>query len=260
MKIKHKSPKYSKRDRGNLHTVWGMNNSLALLNSENYMISTVTIMKDSIAWKSEKIQSFLKKKSFNANLLQKSEFIQQFDEKRTQGIVIQFSGKLLRKLPDFGGISGNICLVLLDQISDPQNLGQIIRTCECAGVDGLIIPDRRSAGITDTVLQVSQGAFVSQPIYQCGNVHQTILNLKDQGFWAIGVENSIEAKLWYEAEFTDKVIIVLGSEGKGIRPLVLKSCDFFATIPMQGKLNSLNVTAAVSAILFERNRQIESGK
>ena len=135
-------------------------------------------------------------------------------------------------------------------------MGQIIRTAECSGIDGLIIPDRGNAQITNSVLQVSQGAFASLPIYSCGNVQQTLKKLKDEGFWIIGVENDSNGKIWHEIDYSGKIVIVFGSEGKGIRQLVKYNCDYIATIPMQGKINSINVSAAVSAILFERQRQI----
>ena len=96
------------------------------------------------------------------------------------------------------------------------------------------------------------------PIYSCGNVLQTLQQLKKDGFWIVGIENDSSAKLWHEIDYTGKVVIVIGSEGKGIRQLVKSNCDFIATIPMQGKINSLNVSAAVSAILFERQRQIST--
>ena len=200
------------------------------------------------------------KKHSNKNLFNiqnKEIFLSKYDEHRTQGIVIEFNGDIVVDLPDLSNSKGNICLLLLDRITDPQNLGQIIRTSECAGIDGIIIPDRHSVGMTDTVIQVSQGAFVNQNIYTCGNVHQTILRLKDEGFWIIGIENSIEARLWYDIDYKGKIVIIAGSEGKGIRKLLLDNCDFLSTIPMKGKVNSLNVSAAVSAILFERNRQLE---
>ena len=84
-----------------------------------------------------------------------------------------------------------------------------------------------------------------------------MIKLKKQGFWIIGVENSLDAKLWHQIDYKGKVVIIVGSEGKGIRKLLLDNCDFVATIPMKGKINSLNVSAAVSTILFERNRQLE---
>ena len=139
---------------------------------------------------------------------------------------------------------------------DPQNLGQIIRTCECAGVDGIILPRHGSVHITDTVLQVSQGAFFHLDVFIVPNLNNTISYLKDNDFWIIGIENSIDSQNWCDIDYNGKVGIVFGSEGSGIRRLVKKSCDFLATIPMSGKINSLNISAAVSAVLFERNRQL----
>ena len=98
------------------------------------------------------------------------------------------------------------------------------------------------------------------PLFEITNLRNTISVLKDQGFWVIGVENSINATDWDEIDYTEKKLIVVGSEGSGIRKKVLESCDFFSTIPMQGNINSLNVSAATSAILFERLRQIKGVK
>jgi 23S rRNA (guanosine2251-2'-O)-methyltransferase len=140
-------------------------------------------------------------------------------------------------------------------VEDPQNLGQIIRTAECGGIDGIILPEHHSAGLTQTTMQISQGAFVHIPIYRCTNIRHQIKNLKKDGFWVYALENSIKAKPWHEIDLTGKSAIVLGSEGQGIRKLVLEECDVHATIPMSGSINSLNVSAATSAIVFERLRQ-----
>ena len=149
-------------------------------------------------------------------------------------------------------------MLLLDRITDPQNLGQIIRTAECANITGLLLPEHQSVKLTDSVLQVSQGAFVHLPIFRCGNLHQQLREFKNDNFWIIGVENSIKACSWYELDFKRKVVIVMGSEGKGIRPIIVKTCDELITIPMKGRLNSLNVSSATAAILFERQRQLLS--
>ena len=117
-------------------------------------------------------------------------------------------------------------------------------------------PQHNSVPITQTVLQVSQGAFVNMPLYQITNLSQGIKDLKKNDFWIVGLENSIDAKSWYKIDYTGKTVIVVGSEGKGLRQKTIKNCDFKATIPMKGKINSLNVSAAVSAILFERQRQL----
>ncbi len=257
MKNKIKRPKYSKKEIKKYFSIWGLNNALSILESTKYNIKKIILLKDSIAWRNNKIQELLKSNNELFNILNKDLFLQKYDEFRTQGIVVNFNGSIVKDLPNLSDIDGNKCLLLLDRITDPQNLGQIIRTSECAGIDGIIIPDRHSVGVTDTVIQVSQGAFVNQNLYSCGNVHQTLLRLKDEGFWIIGIENSIHAKPWYNIDFKGKVVILVGSEGKGIRKLLLDNCDFLCTIPMKGTINSLNVTAAVSAILFERNRQLE---
>ena len=154
----------------------------------------------------------------------------------------------------------NTCLLIPEEIEDPQNLGQIIRTSECAGIDGILISKHRNVGITSSVLQVSQGAFLNFPIYSIGNINQTLLMLKKEGFWIVGVENSIKASDWHTVDYSGKIIFIFGSEGRGIKANTLKKCDSIVTIPMLGQINSLNVSASVSAILFERNRQLASKK
>ena len=96
------------------------------------------------------------------------------------------------------------------------------------------------------------------PIYEVNNLHQTITNLKSEDFWVIAMENSLKAKEWHKIDYSGKVVIIVGSEGRGIKNILLEKSDFKATIPMEGKTNSLNVSAAVSAVTFERLRQISS--
>ena len=148
-------------------------------------------------------------------------------------------------------------LTILDQIEDPQNAGQIIRTAECAGIDGIIFPSHNSFKLTNTIINISQGAFVNMHLYEVTNISTTILELKKNDYWIIGIENSIDSKLWSELDYSGNIAIVVGSEGKGIRKKVIDHCDFLGNIPMQGNTNSLNVSAAVSAVLFERLRQIK---
>ena len=149
----------------------------------------------------------------------------------------------------------NVSFLVLDQIKDPQNFGQIIRTVECAGINGIIYPKHHSTPLNETVLQISQGAFVNMKFYEVTNIRNELNKLKKNNFWIVGLENSIDAKPWYSIEYSDRTAIVVGSEGRGIRKKVLETCDFIATIPMQGITNSLNVGAATSAIVFESLRQ-----
>ncbi len=239
------------------YRVYGLNGAQEVLNANHYPINCIDIKSSSPAEKDQKISRLLENYKSKVNILNADTFAIKYNDLRTQGIVVSFDGQIKKQLPQFKD-DKDIALLLGDQITDPQNLGQIIRTAECSGIDGLIIPDRGSAQITDSVLQVSQGAFISLPIYNCGNVQQTLQQFKNEGFWIIGIENDSDGKIWHEIDYSGKVIIVVGSEGKGIRHLVKNNCDFIATIPMKGKINSLNVSAAVSAILFERQRQIST--
>ncbi len=244
-----------KKSNEKTHICIGINNSISLLESNRFSIMSVDIMEGSLAHKEKKI---IGSKYFNhISILKKTDFHNLYPGKRTQGIVVKFKGKLtLDSLPRYD-YPGDICILALDRIEDPQNLGQIIRTAECAGIDGIVIPRHNSTTVTETVIQVSQGAFVNIPIYEITNLNQLFLKLKKNGFWIIGIENSVDAKQWHEINYRDKTVIVVGSEGYGIRKKILENCDFVSTIPMQGKSSSLNVSATVSAILFERLRQIQ---
>jgi|TARA_B100001540_G_scaffold279123_1_gene267740 23S rRNA (guanosine2251-2'-O)-methyltransferase len=237
------------------YRIYGLNGAQEVLSSGHYSINHIDIKSRSVAEKHQVISRLLKNHKSKVNIIDSKKFGIKYNDFRTQGIVVSFEGQIKKQLPQFNE-DKDIGLLLCDQITDPQNLGQIIRTAECSGIDGLIIPDRGNAQITNSVLQVSQGAFASLPIYSCGNVQQTLKRLKDEGFWIIGVENDSNGKIWHEIDYSGKIVIVFGSEGKGIRQLVKYNCDYIATIPMQGKINSINVSAAVSAILFERQRQI----
>ena len=244
-----------RNSKNQIYTCKGINSVLTLLQSDRFDVIGIEILKGGRADKEHRIKDLIN--DHIVSFLNKTEFYNKFPEGRTQGIVVEFSGKLTENIfPDFTDCR-NICLLALDQVEDPQNFGQIIRTSDCAGIDGIIFPQHNSAPITQTVLHVSQGAFVNVPLYEITNLSQGFEELKKYGFWIVGLENSIDASLWHEIDYSGKTVIVVGSEGKGIRKKIMNNCDFSATIPMQGKTNSLNVSAAVSAILFERQRQLK---
>lgn len=145
-------------------------------------------------------------------------------------------------------------LVILDEIQDPQNLGAIIRSAEVLGIQGLIVPERRSAPLNDTVAKCSAGAIERLPLSSVQNLANTLDTLKKEGFWIVGVEPQAKTAC-YEFQFDLPVAVIIGGEEKGIRPLLRKKCDFTLAIPMQGKLNSLNATAASTVIFYEILRQ-----
>ena len=236
--------------------IYGLNNAKALLSSKKYKIISVNILLDSIASKDKSLIKKISSLNLDIQYLNKNQYNMKYNFKHTQGIVMEFDGDILQEFDIIDKTKNNTCYIIIDKINDPQNLGQIIRTCECSGIDGIILPRHGSVHITNTVLQVSQGAFININLFVVTNITNTILKLKEEGFWITGIENSINGKKWHEVDYTGKVGIVFGSEGKGISRLVLKSCDFLSTIPMLGKTNSLNVSSAISTIVFERQRQI----
>lgn len=129
-------------------------------------------------------------------------------------------------------------MVILDSITDPHNLGAIIRTAEAAGVDAVIIPKNRSAEVNSTVTKTSTGATEHVRIIRVNNLNQTIKVLKEKGYWIVGAENTDKSILYTELKYDFPVALVIGSEGKGISQLVAKNCDYLIKIPMKGKINS----------------------
>ncbi|MGA2587084.1 MAG: 23S rRNA (guanosine(2251)-2'-O)-methyltransferase RlmB [Candidatus Aminicenantales bacterium] len=167
-----------------------------------------------------------------------------------QGVVALVSAKEFVPLDAILAAAKTPFLLLLDEIEDPQNLGAILRSAEGAGVDGVVIPERRSAGLTETVFEVSAGALEHLKVARVPNLAQAMDLLKDKGIWLVGAEGEGDGRYW-EFDYTQPVGIVLGSEGKGLRPLIRKKCDKILSIPLRGKVNSLNVASAASVFLFE---------
>jgi 23S rRNA (guanosine2251-2'-O)-methyltransferase len=145
-------------------------------------------------------------------------------------------------------------LVLLDGVEDPHNLGAILRTCECAGVDGVFIPEHRAAGLNETVAKTSAGAVEYVRVARVTNLVPLIGELKDRGLWVVGVEGGT-GNIYSDFDLKVPLAVVLGSEGKGVRRLVREKCDAVVSIPMRGKINSLNVSVAAGIVLFEAVRQ-----
>ena len=145
-------------------------------------------------------------------------------------------------------------LVVCDELSDPHNLGAVIRTAECAGAHGVIIPKRRSAGLTAIVAKTSAGAVSYLPVARVPNLTAALKGLKEQGLWVFGADAGGGTVL-YDADLKGPAVIVIGSEGDGMGRLVREQCDFLVSIPMKGQLNSLNASAAAAVVLYEAVRQ-----
>ena len=145
-------------------------------------------------------------------------------------------------------------LVVCDELSDPHNLGAIIRTAECAGAHGVIIPKRRSVGLTAVVGKASAGALEYMPVARVSNIASTLRDLKAQGVWVFGTAAE-GATVLYEADLTLPAAIVIGNEGVGMSRIVAEHCDFKVSIPMKGQISSLNASAAAAILLYEAVRQ-----
>ena len=145
-------------------------------------------------------------------------------------------------------------IVVCDELSDPHNLGAVIRTAECAGAHGVIIPKRRSAGLTAVVAKTSAGAVSHVPVARGPNLPSLLKDLTEEGVWVFGTAADGGTTL-YDADLKGPAAIVIGSEGTGMGRLVAEQCDFKVSIPMKGKLNSLNASAAAAILLYEAVRQ-----
>ena len=145
-------------------------------------------------------------------------------------------------------------LVLCDELTDPHNLGAILRSAECAGAHGVIIPKRRGVGLTSTVAKASAGAIEYMPVARVTNIAQTIEELKDRGVWVFGTAADGDKTL-YEADLKGPTAIVIGNEGQGMSRLVAEKCDFKVSIPMKGRISSLNASNAAAILLYEALRK-----
>ncbi|MGE5647725.1 MAG: 23S rRNA (guanosine(2251)-2'-O)-methyltransferase RlmB [Acidobacteriota bacterium] len=170
-----------------------------------------------------------------------------------QGVVALGAAQRHADLQDL--IAGARMIVLLDGVEDPHNLGAIVRTAHAAGADAIVTPERRAAGLTETVAKAAAGALEHLPVARVANIGQAIEKLKAAGFWIYGLDER-GAEDYDRVEFTAPTALVLGSEGRGLHEMVRKRCDFLVRIPLAGKISSLNVSVAAGIVLFEWKRRL----
>lgn len=168
-----------------------------------------------------------------------------------QGVILEIEDYTYYQLDDLLTDNKHQLIVLCDQLEDPHNLGAILRSCDAAGVDGVIVGKHRSVGLNATVAKVSTGAINTVKVVEATNMVDTIKTLKDHGYWVIAAENDVKAVDYTEFNVDMPIVLVVGSEGSGISRLVKKECDILTTIPMNGSVNSLNVSVATGILLFD---------
>jgi len=159
---------------------------------------------------------------------------------------------------DFDEVSAKAKLVvILDGVEDPHNLGAIVRTAHAAGADAVVVPERRAAGLTDTVAKSAAGALEHLPVVRVVNVNRTLESLKKQGYWIYGVDER-GTELYNEVKWAAPAAIVLGAEGHGLHEQVRKKCDLLVRIPMAGQIASLNVSVAAGIVLFKWRESVST--
>ena len=202
----------------------------------------------------KKIISLMEKLKISVEIKQKRE-MDHLCNGLHQGIILDIRDYQYSKLDDVLKKNPNF-VIILDHLEDPHNFGAIIRTSEAAGVDAIIIPKDRQVPVNSTVMKTSAGALANMEIVCVSNLVQAINKLKDNGFWVVGtaMENAIDYK---DIDYSSKIALIIGNEGKGMSRLVMDSCDYIAKIPMVGKINSLNASVASGIMIYEvvRNRK-----
>lgn len=197
-------------------------------------------------FKDEELRSLIERKNIKIEVILKDKMNRMVNGNH-QGIVAVMEDYHYESLDEM--IKEDAFLVILDHLEDPHNFGAIIRTCEAAGVDGIIIPKNRSVSVNPTVIKVSTGAIANVKIAQVTNINQTIEELKKNNFWIVGTD--MEGTDYTQIDYTGSIAIVIGNEGNGLSQLTEKNCDFIAKIPMRGKTNSLNASVATGIVVFE---------
>lgn len=234
--------------------VEGRNSVYELLKTDKE-IDKVLVQKDLKDDASKRLINVIRSHKVKIQLVDKYVIDKESESKRSQGFIAYVSDykyfeieDILDSCKDKDGF-----IVVLNEILDPHNLGSIIRVCECAGVDGLIIGKDRSASVNDTVMRISAGALNHVKVARVTNINHAIDQLKDNGFWVYGAE--VGGTKIYDANLTGKICLVIGGEDSGVKRLTKEKCDDIISIPMFGKVNSLNASVACGVAVYEVVRQ-----
>ena len=151
-------------------------------------------------------------------------------------------------------VAANDCVLFLDGVVDPRNLGSILRSCEAMGVGRIVVPKDRAAGVTGAVIKASAGAVHHVDLYRISNLARGLMALRDRGYWVVGLDAQAENRAC-DLAYPEKLAVVMGGEERGIRPLIRRSCDYLVSIPMHGRVGSLNVSVAWGMFVYELTRQ-----
>jgi len=247
------------------YLVFGLNPVLEKLKASPTDVQEILIGKGSERPTLRSIEAIARQLGLRVTYVESGVLDRLTNGQRHQGVVAKVRGfgysnfsDLLQHLSDS---PHSQWILLLDGLTDPRNFGAVLRTAEAVGIQHVLIPKDRSVGLSPIVVKASAGAVHHLKIYKVTNLRRSIAALKEQGFWIVGL-HAQAAENFYCRDFPDRLGIVLGSEGNGIRPLIQRECDFLVGIPMLGKIGSLNVAVAGAVFLYEllrRKVRIDNG-
>ena len=225
--------------------VYGKNVAREILNS-NTKIFKVFLDNN---FNDQELMAIINKKNLRKFHMDRNKLDKMCDNGITQGIALDIEEYKYLDIKDVENDNTANFIVMLDSLEDPHNFGAIIRTCECAGVNYIIIPKKRSVSVNSTVYKTSAGALNNIKIVEVVNLTNTINKLKDLGYWVYGAEaGSVDYK---SVDYSGKTCLVIGSEGHGLKQIVASSCDQIISLPMKGKINSLNASVASGILIYE---------
>jgi 23S rRNA (guanosine2251-2'-O)-methyltransferase len=242
-----------------MNLIYGINAVAEALKARGRSFEWVGVAKERHDLRLQRVIDECRKNGIAVRFMGRAELDRMAGNNAHQGVLAVTSGKQYNELDDLlaekrGKYS---LLVLLDGIEDPHNVGAILRTADAAGADGVVIPERRAVGVTPTVTKASAGASEHLPIAKVTNIARTVDELKEKNIWIVGLDER-GSKEYDGIDYKMDCGIVLGAEGKGVHDLVKKKCDFLVSIPMLGKMSSLNVSVAAGVMLYEIVRQRKS--
>jgi len=239
-----------------MHYIYGINSVTEALKARGRAFEWVGMAKERHDLRLQRLIEDCRRIGVPVRFVSRTELDRMAGNAAHQGVVAVTSAKQYSDLDDvIGAKRGRYSLVIvLDGVEDPHNLGAVLRTADAAAADGVVIPERRAAGVTGTVTKASAGASEHLPIAKVTNISRTVEELKGRNIWTVGLDE--HGQQTYDAlDYNMDCAVVLGAEGKGLHDLVKKKCDFLVSIPMLGKVPSLNVSVAAGVVLYEIVRQ-----
>jgi 23S rRNA (guanosine2251-2'-O)-methyltransferase len=239
-----------------MNYIYGINAVAEALKARGRTFAWVGVAKERNDLRLKQVIDESRKQGIAVRFVSRAELDELAGNNAHQGVVAVTSARQYNQLDDvIAAKRGKYSLlVVLDGIEDPHNLGAILRTADAAGADGVVIPERRAVGVTATVTKASAGASEHLPIAKVTNIARTVEELKEKNIWMVALDER-GTQLYDSLDYNMDCAVVLGGEGKGVHDLVARKCDFLVSIPMLGKMSSLNVSVAAGVMLYEIVRQ-----